>query len=158
MSAAAVEILDSPTLRANQWIEGNLDELTSRGRASLPHWNAGRREEALAEILALAVAAAHRAARRGCLSRLTAYWCVVYAMRQVRSGRRAAGASTRCVLSDATQIRGRSKTVPLDGVPAGNWDQSGDLFEVLASDHDDDPFDQVRRLSLAKISSDAAFP
>jgi hypothetical protein len=65
MSAAVVEILDSPTLRANQWIESNLDELTSRGRASLPRWDARRREDALAEILVLAVAAAHRAAWRG---------------------------------------------------------------------------------------------
>ncbi len=142
--AAGTNVGKDAGLQANGWVERNLRELKSRGSAVLGRVDENRREEEIAEIVAMSVVAAHSAAKRGVLHRLTPFWCVIFAAKQLRSGRSCAGMSTRCVHSKGTQVRGRAKVVSLESM----WRRGRagfDLGEAISDRRSENPFDVVRR-------------
>ena len=145
MTAALASADFDHSQQANSWIQQHHAELRSRARACFAYCEPGHREEAVAEILAASSAAAHSAARRGKLDRITPFWCVVFASRQFRTGRRFAGTSSVCVMSEATRLRRGVRVVSLDQDIDPIVDQDVKLREALAADDAEDPFDVVRR-------------
>ena len=145
MTAALAPVDVDHSQSANAWIMQNYTELRSRARACFAYCEPGHREEAIAETVAASLAAAHSAARRGKLDRITPYWLVIFATRQFRSGRRFAGTSSVCVMSEATRLRRGVRVVSLDQDVDPVVDQDVKLREALADGEAEDPFDVVRR-------------
>ena len=145
MTAAPASVNDHCSHEANSWIQRHHSELRSRARACFAYCEPGHREEAIAEILAASLAAAHSAARRGKLARITPYWLVIFATRQFRSGRRFAGTSSVCVMSEAARLRRDVRVVSLDQDVDPVVDHDLKLREALANDDAENPFDVVRR-------------
>jgi len=143
----ALSIPDSHVSQeANAWLLTHRHEIESRARANFSRLDRERRDEAVAEVMAVTLAAALGAARRGRLCKLTPFWCVIFASRQWRQGRRFAGYSSTCAMSEASRIKHGFKVVSLEAI---DEEADGEAFirldESLA-DHDaDDPFDVVRR-------------
>ena len=131
---------------ANAWLLDHHAELQSRARANMAHFDRERREEAVAEVIATTLAWAHSAARRGRLDRLTPFWCVIFASRHWRQGRRFAGYSSTCVMSEAARLKHGIKITSLESVDEEADDEAFMLFrESLADAAAEDPFDVVRR-------------
>ena len=147
IAVSASHVWLGPSWTANRWLEENLAELTGRASACFARTDPDRREEAVAEITATSVAAAHSAARRGTLARLTANWCVIFGVRRFKSGRRFAGSSSRCVMSERTQALGRSKVESIHAMVPGDapYRAAIPLAEALADRRAEDPYDIVRR-------------
>ena len=114
MTAALASVDADHSHLANAWIQQRHTELLGRARACFAYCNPQHRDEAVAEILAASLAAAHIAALRGKLDRITPYWCVVFAARQFRGGRRFAGTSSVCVMSEATRLCRGVRVVSFD--------------------------------------------
>lgn len=141
MTAMNIPATDLP---AHDWFTHHLPEIRSRAHACFARIEGDRREEAEAEVLASVFRACVRAARRGTLARITPYWAVVYATRQFKAGRRFAGTSSTDATSEATQRRGRSRTVSIDHVT----EHSGrglTLSQRLADRRHDSPLQHTRR-------------
>lgn len=130
------------------WMERHQEELHQRASACFSRVHFNRREEALAEAFALIYGWAVSAACRGALGNLTPFWCVTFAYRHYRSGRRFGGSHASCVMSDAAQIRGRSRRVSMDpnasSHEAGRFDRAR-LCEALESSDDESPFEKCRQ-------------
>jgi len=130
---------------ARDWIMMNYDELHSRARACIARRYTLERDEAVAEALAIVYASVARAAQRGTLSQLTVYWAVVFAVRQVRAGRRSTNSSSKCVMDVQTQRRGRAHVVSLETLRP-KTDGDDERGELALSDRDGaDPGEIVRR-------------
>ena len=143
----ALSIPDSQVSQeANAWLLTHRHEIESRARANFSRLDRERRDEAVAEVMAVTLAAALGAARRGRLCKLTPFWCVIFASRQWRQGRRFAGYSSTCAMSEASRIKHGFKVVSLEAI-----DEEADheayisLDESLADRNAEDPFDIVRR-------------
>jgi hypothetical protein len=131
---------------ANAWLLTHRDELESRARANFSRLDRERRDEAVAEVMAVTLAAALSAARRGRLYNLTPFWCVIFASRQWRQGRRFAGYSSNCVMSEASRIKHGIKVGSLEALDEGAGHEAYiSLDESLADRNAEDPFDVVRR-------------
>lgn len=138
---------DIASKQANAWVAMHHDELVSRASAYFSRLPLVHREEAVAEVVARAVAWALSAARRGKLHRVTAYWVVIYAAQQLRSGRSFAGTSSRCVMSEAARVRRGIRIASLHDEIDNGKEKPLMLRDSLA-DHDaENPFDIVRRES-----------
>jgi len=144
--AMPMPMTDPSNQQAREWFTAHHDELRSRAHCTFRHLGADRREEAEAEVLGTSYVWACRAAERGRLDHLTAYWCIAFAARQFRQGRRMAGYSSSCVMSEAARVRHgvvvRSLDEPLDN--------SGDGRELtrlggLADLSEEDPAKVARR-------------
>jgi len=134
------------TQEANSWLLTNQVELESRAKANLAMLGRERRDEAVAEVIAMAFAWAVSAARRGVLHKLTPFWCVIFASRQWRQGRRFAGYSSTCVMSEAAKIKRGIKVTSLEAIDEGaDHEAYISLDESLADRNAEDPFDIVRR-------------
>lgn len=144
MSALTVSHAAQASTEANAWLTQHHEELCSRAGASFARLDPGRREEAVAEVIALVADSAHRAAERGTLARITAYHAVTYASRQVRCGRRATGTSSTDVLAEATQRKRDIRVLSLDA-ELDVQDPSFCLRETLAGRDSEDPGEVVRR-------------
>ena len=83
---------------ANAWLLAHYTELRSRARAQFARLDPELRDEMVAETLALTLRWANSAASRGCLQRMTPYWAVCFAARQLGQGRRFSGTRSRCVM------------------------------------------------------------
>ncbi len=143
----ALSIPDSQVSQeANAWLLTHRDELESRARANFSRLGSERRDEAIAEVMAVTLAAALSAVRRGRLHKLTPFWCVIFASRQWRQGRRFAGYSSTCVMSEAAMIKRGIKVTSLEAIDEGADDEAYiSLDESLADRNAEDPFDVVRR-------------
>jgi hypothetical protein len=141
----AVTLFQTRT-EANAWMITHHAELRSRAHAKFRHLDPERREDAVAEVLAMALVWAHAAARRGTLHRLTPFWAVVFAARQWRTGRRCAGSSSTCVLSDAARIKHGLTIISLEALDEDADDDILVKFKESLADRDaEDPFEVVRR-------------
>ena len=145
MTAITAAQPEQPSQQASRWLEQRYVELLSRANACFARYRPERREEAVAEVLAITVAAVVSAARRGVLHRLTPFWCVLYAARQLRAGRCFAGSSSRCVLSPATQARHGIRVVSLDQPIDPDADRPRSLRDLLADQEAESPLENVRR-------------
>lgn len=137
-------VVESP---AHVWFLAHLPEIQSRCRAAVARLRAERREEAAAEVTAAVFKAAVHAARKGMLDRVTPYYAVLFAVRQLRQGRRVAGYSSTDVTSEAAQIKGRAAVSPLPtGGVARTSASSGSLSDELADRRRHaDPYEQARQ-------------
>ena len=145
MTAALASVNTDCSHQANDWIQQHHPELRSRAHACFAHRDPEHRDEAVAEILAVSLAAAHSAARRGKLDRITPYWLVIFASRQFKAGRRMAGTSSQCVMSEATRLRRGVRVVSLDQDVDPTEARGLKLREALADNDAEDPYDVVRR-------------
>lgn len=130
---------------ANAWLLRHNAELASRATAVFSHLEPERRSEAVAEVIAKAVAWVNSAARRGRLHRLTPYWLVVYASRQYRQGRRFAGDNCRCVMSEAARIKHGVRVESLDDDHDTEGSRPRRLRESLKDRDAENPFEVARR-------------
>lgn len=130
---------------AHAWIVDNHQELHSRARAQFARFDPERRDEFIAETIALTFVWALSAARRNKLHRVTPYWAVRFAHRQLCSGRRFMGTSRGCVMSEARRYRHRTRVVSLDQDQSDDALSSNPLRESLADRDAENPFDVVRR-------------
>ena len=137
--------LTSPPSRPTRGSLGITEELISRAKAYFSYLPMERREEAIAETVARAVAWTISAARRGTLYRVTAYWLVIYSAQQLRAGRWFAGTSSKCVMSEAARIKRGIRIGSLDEVICVDDGRPLTLHECLAGDDGENPFDIVRR-------------
>jgi hypothetical protein len=137
--------VNTPSQKANAWIEDNLDKLFKYASYRFRFMRPDQKEECIAEMLALTLAAAVSAARRGKLRRLSPHWAVVYAAKRISCGRYIAGSSSRCVMSRATQRKHDFRVVSLDGDWAEDDRRRLQCTEALADSDAEDPFDVVRR-------------
>ena len=136
----------SPAARqANQWLEQNHAELLSRACANTYGRDAERRDEVVAEILAMSVGAVHSAARRNVLDHVTPFWAVKFATRQISEGRRFAGTNSKCVMSEAAKVRRGIRLVSLDQEAHHSNGSSPAMANELPGKDNTDPFDCVRR-------------
>jgi len=138
--------VNTASQKANAWIEDNLDKLFNYASYRFRFMRPEQKEECVAEMLALTLAAAVSAARRGKLHRLSPHWAVMYAAKRISCGRYIAGSSSRCVMSRATQRKHDFQVVSLNG----DWvedhhRQPAPYIEALVDGDAEDPFDVVRR-------------
>jgi len=138
--------VNTASQKANDWIEGNLDKLFKYASYRFRFMRPDQKEECIAEMLALTLAAAVSAARRGKLHRLSPHWAVMYAAKRISCDRYLAGSSSRCVMSRATQRKHDFRVVSLDR----DWAEENHgrplrYSEALADRDAEDPFDVVRR-------------
>ena len=128
---------------ANDWFMQNLAEIQSRSRAVFARLTPERREDAIAEVMANVYQASESAARRGVLARITPFYCVTFAAKHYRKGRRIAGYSSTDATSEATRVKGRAHVVSIES--ADQHDSSLSVAETLADKHiDQRPLEQVR--------------
>ena len=145
MSAIPSSVSRSP---AHVWFSQNLPEIQSRARACLSHLLPEQRAEASAEILGSIFKTCVSAQNRGTLHNITPFHAVVYAVKHYRAGRRMAGYSSTDVMSEATQLKGRSKVVSLDSITEHDLETGRPLplSEVLADRRqDNNPSEHVRQ-------------
>jgi len=137
---------DPSNQQAREWFTAHHDELRSRAHCTFRHLGADRREEAEAEVLATTFSWACRAAERGRLDHLTAYWCINFAARQFRQGRRMAGYSSDCAMSDAARVRHGLVVHSLDE-PFGTNPEGREMTRLgsLADVGEEDPAQAARR-------------
>lgn len=149
---------DDPASQANHWLIAHHAELLQRAKARHGNLDPEACDEAVAECMAVTTQAAHRAAQRGTLDRLNPFTCVVYAGRQYYEGRRIAGFSSRCVMSEAAKHKRGRQVISYDQPK----DEDSDFTGIVASCEDDNPSEIVRRrhdyphmLAHEKISAKA---
>ena len=130
---------------ANAWLAAHHDELRQRARVQFRRWRAERREEHIAEMMAMIVSAVHSAARRGTLARLSPSTCVYYSARQVRAGRCAAGYSSTDALSAAGALKRGNRHASLDQVFESKRLSAGRWRAALADRDSEDPSEAARR-------------
>ena len=130
--------------QANRWLITHYDELVRRAKLRFARLNPEARDEAVAEALAFTTAAAHSAAQRGKLHRLCPATCIHYAARQFHRGRRVAGYTSRCPLSEAGHHHHGHRVMSLDQ-PCGDEDDAFDLHAMVPDARADDPSDGPRR-------------
>ena len=150
MTALATPTLDSHTAEseANRWLADHHLDLVRLSRVVFGHLNREDRDEAVAETVAYTAKAAHAAAHRGTLHRITPSTCVHYARLHHQQGRRAAGTSTRCVMSEACRQKHGVRLVSLDHTPPHPSDRNADdidYHEALPDPRADQPIDAARR-------------
>ena len=130
---------------ANAWLLRHHAELVSRATAVFAWLDSNSRDEAVAEVIAKAVASVNSASRRGRLHRLTPFWLVVYASRQHRQGRRFAGDNCRCVMSEAAKFKHGIRVASLDDDHGIESSRPRWLRESLADRDAENPFEVARR-------------
>ena len=128
---------------AHDWFMTNLPEIKSRTNAVFARLSPERREDAIAEVMANVYQASESAARRGVLARITPFYCVTFAAKHYRKGRRIAGYSSTDATSEATRVKGRAHVVSIES--ADENDTRLSVAETLADKHiDQRPLEQVR--------------
>ena len=130
--------------QANRWLVTHYDELVRRAKVRFARLNPEAREEAVAEALAFVTTSVHAAARNGNLHRLCPATCIHYAARQFHRGRRVAGYTSRCPLSEAGRHQHDHRVLSLDQ-PCGDEDDDFDLHMMVPDARADDPSDGPRR-------------
>ena len=117
-------------------------DLVRRARLRHGRLDPEAREEAVAETLAYTARSVHAAADRGTLDRLSPSTCVYYAAKHVERGRRVAGYSTQCPLSEAGRQKHDHRAVSLDRHAP---DDDRQLHQAIADPKGEPPFEAVRR-------------
>lgn len=162
MTAMTLPVFDRSNQQARKWFDERHVELLSRAQATFRQLHADHREEAVAEVLATIFSWACRAAGRGRLDKLTAFWAVTFAARQYRQGRRLAGYTSSCVMSEAARAKRGLRVVSLDE-PLGTSRDGREMSRLgsLADVGEEDPAEAARRrhdypAMLREVSDKAA--
>ena len=150
MTALPTPTLNSPDAasQANRWLADHHLDLVRLSRFWHGHLDRDARDEAVAETIAYTAKTVHGAAQRGTLHRLTPSTCVHYAKLHRQHGRRAAGYSSRCVMSEACRHKHGVRTVSLDHTPTHPSDRDEDALDyhqALPDPKADQPIDAARR-------------
>jgi len=135
------------SLEANRWIDGHYQQLTRLANTYFSYLSLDRREEAVAEVLAMTFYRAHQASQCGRLELLTPSTCVYYAANHVREGRQFAGAKSVCVLGEMTRVKGRThvQSLNISVLRDTDSDDSLRLSDVLADRTAQNPYHIIRQ-------------
>ena len=153
--------LDAIHTEVEAWFLKALDELTSRAWALSRGLRPVEREEAVAETIAWAWALTLSAGRRGRLDRLTPRTLAIFGVRMFRSGRRFAGSSCRCVLSEQTRLLNRVRVQSLHDDNEDREERAGgrSAFRALADRRATQPIDSARiRVDYPLALADPTLP
>ncbi len=137
-----------PQSPALLWFEAHVPELRSRARRYSRRFPRSERDDAVAEILGLALQYCVSAARRGKLACLTPFTLISFFARSYAQGRRVCGTRSRDVFSPVGQRRRGTRIISLSErrwvrTPTGL--QRLRLCDVLADRRASSPLENCRR-------------